>query len=295
MKKLIFTGAGVAIVTPFSADGSVNYKKLEELIDWQIENGTDAIVACGTTGESNTLSDDEHIKVIECAVKRTAGRVPVIGGAGSNDTHHAVELSKEVKRVGADAVMSVTPYYNKTSQRGLISHFTAVADSTDLPVILYNVPSRTGMNILPETYAQLAKHPNIAAAKEANSDMGAVTKTRNLCGDSLYVYSGNDDLIVPILALGGVGVISVMSNILPRQTRDIVALWNAGKHKESADLQIKYINLINLIFADVSPVPIKEMLNIMGKEVGNCRLPLVGVTEELREKLKVAIENIDNN
>ncbi|MCL2014232.1 MAG: 4-hydroxy-tetrahydrodipicolinate synthase [Oscillospiraceae bacterium] len=292
MKKVVFIGAGVAIVTPFAADGSVNYTKLGELIDHQIENGTDAIVASGTTGEASTLNDEEHIGVIEFSVKHTAGRVPVIGGTGSNDTRHAVKLTREAARVGADAILCVTPYYNKTSQNGLIRHYNMVADSTDLPMILYNVPARTGMNITPATYAELSKHPNIVATKEANGDIASVAMTRDLCGDQLHIYSGNDDFIVPALSLGGKGVISVMSNILPKQTRDIIALWNEGKIEESAALQIKYMSLIKLLFADVSPAPVKEALNFMGKDVGQCRMPLTGVSDDLSAKLKTAIEKL---
>ena len=218
MKKTIFTGAGVAIVTPMHDDLSINWELLGELIDYQIDNGTDAIVIVGTTGEASTLTDEEHVKAIRYAVERTAGRVPVVAGTGSNHTDYSLWLSKEAKQAGADGLLLVTPYYNKTSQAGLVRHFLAVADTVDLPVILYNVPSRTGMNIQPKTYLELSKHPNIVAAKEASGNISQIAMIRSLCGDGLDIYSGNDDQIVPILSLGGKGVISVLSNVAPRQT-----------------------------------------------------------------------------
>ncbi|WP_040197631.1 4-hydroxy-tetrahydrodipicolinate synthase [Candidatus Soleaferrea massiliensis] len=279
MKKTIFTGAGVAIVTPFNEDMSVNWEELGRLVDFQIENGTDAIISCGTTGEASTLTDDEHIGVIKYTVDRVAGRVPVIAGTGSNDTAYSMWLSKEAEKVGADALLQVTPYYNKTSQAGLIKHFTTLADATDLPVVLYNVPSRTGMDIKPETYLALSEHPNIVAIKEANGNIASVAKTRSLCGDKLDIYSGNDDQIVPLLSLGGKGVISVLSNVMPRETRDICQLYFDGKTKESADLQIRLMDLIGVLFSDVNPIPVKEAVNLMGYKAGPCRLPLVGMSE----------------
>ena len=225
MKKTIFTGAGVAIVTPMHDDLSINWELLGELIDYQIDNGTDAIVIVGTTGEASTLTDEEHVKAIRYAVERTAGRVPVVAGTGSNHTDYSLWLSKEAKQAGADGLLLVTPYYNKTSQAGLVRHFLAVADTVDLPVILYNVPSRTGMNIQPKTYLELSKHPNIVAAKEASGNISQIAMIRSLCGDGLDIYSGNDDQIVPILSLGGKGVISVLSNVAPRQTHDICQLY----------------------------------------------------------------------
>ncbi|MCL2088233.1 MAG: 4-hydroxy-tetrahydrodipicolinate synthase [Oscillospiraceae bacterium] len=286
MANHIFTGTGVAVVTPFSPDGSVNYNKLRELIEWQIAEGTDAIIACGTTGESSTLTDDEHIKVISCAVEQTSGRIPVIAGAGSNDTDYAVTLAKESKQAGADGLLIVTPYYNKTSQRGLVRHFNIIADSTDLPVILYNVPSRTGVDIKPHTYTELIKHPNIKATKEASGNIAAVAEILSLCGDRLDVYTGNDDCIVPTLSLGGKGCISVLANILPRQTHDICRLFFEGRIQESADLQIKLMNLIKLLFTDVNPIPVKEALDLMGKQTGACRMPLIEADQKLREDLK---------
>lgn len=292
MKKEIFSGAGVAIVTPMHPDGSIHYEKLGQMIDWQIENHTDAIVICGTTGESACMTDQEHIDCIEFAVKHTAGRVPVIAGAGSNDTAYAVQLSKEAKQLGADALLHVTPYYNKTSQKGLIAHFTTIADATDLPIILYNVPSRTGVNIKPETYVQLAKHPNIVAAKEASGNISQVAQIKALCGDDLDLYSGNDDQIVPLLSLGAKGVISVLSNVMPKETHDICALFFEGKVKESAALQLKLLDLINHLFMDVNPIPVKAAMNLMGFDVGECRLPLVSMDDAqigaLRKSMKQA-------
>ncbi len=289
MKRTIFKGAGVAIVTPMFEDFSINYDKLGRLIDWQIENGTDAIVICGTTGEASTFTDEEHVEAIRFAVERTAGRVPVVAGAGSNDTAYARWLCRESKQAGADAVLQVTPYYNKTSQAGLVRHFNALADETDLPVILYNVPSRTGVNIKPATYRELAKHPNIVAVKEANSDIAALARTRDLCGDELQIYSGNDDWIVPALSLGAIGVISVLSNVMPKTTHDICELFFKGDVAASAKLQIDLIGLIDALFIDVNPIPVKEALNLMGLEVGKCRMPLVELSEENRAALRAQL------
>ncbi len=281
--RSIFTGAGVAIVTPMHADGSVNFEKYRELIEWQITNGTDAIITCGTTGESSTLDHKEHVQVMQTAVEQAAGRVPVIAGTGSNDTAYCIELSKEAKALGTDALLLVSPYYNKTSQRGLIAHYTTVADAIDLPIILYNVPSRTGVDIKPQTIAQLAKHPNIVAVKEANGSLSAVAQTASLC--DIDIYSGNDDQIVPMLSLGGKGVISVLSNVMPRQTHDICAKWFAGDVKGSCALQLELLELANAMFSDVNPIPVKEALNLMGWDVGPCRLPLY----EMEEKSKAAL------
>lgn len=285
MKKRIFTGAGVAIVTPMNSDGSVNYNKLKELIDFQIEGGTDAIIVCGTTGESATLDHDEHVKVIKTAVNHINGRVPVIAGTGSNYTNYALELSKESEDLGADGLLMVTPYYNKTSQDGLVEHYTYVADRVNTPIILYNVPSRTGTNIKPETYARLAEHPNIVATKEASGDLSALATTIHLCGDRLDVYSGNDDQIVPILSLGGIGVISVLSNIAPEVPHNICKYYLDGNVEASRKLQIDYIGLISALFCDVNPIPVKEALNILGFEAGPVRLPLVSLSEGNRNRL----------
>ncbi len=285
MKKTIFTGAGVAIITPMNADGSANWEKLKELIDFQIGAGTDAIIVCGTTGESAALTHEEHVQAIETAVRHAAGRVPVIAGTGSNDTRYALELSLEAQKLGVDGLLMVTPYYNKTSQAGLIAHYEYVADRVKTPIILYNVPSRTGVNIKPETYQALAKHPNIAAAKEANGDLAALAQTLYLCGDDLDIYSGNDDQIVPILSLGGKGVISVLSNVAPAVCHQICVNYREGRVKESAALQLQYIGLIQALFADVNPIPVKEAMNLMGMNVGPCRLPLVSMAEQAREAL----------
>ncbi len=286
MKNTIFTGAGVAIVTPMYPDGSVNYNKLGELVDYQIENGTDAIIACGTTGESAVLSHEEHLKVISQAVEAAAGRVPVIAGTGSNDTAYALELSLEAQKLGADALLIVTPYYNKTSQAGLVRHYTYIADNVDLPIIVYNVPSRTGLDVKPQTYYELSKHPNIVAIKEANGNIVAAAQTFDLCGDNIDVYSGNDDQIVPFLALGAKGVISVQSNILPRETHEICERFFNGDIKGSRDLQLKFLKLTNALFSDVNPIPVKAAMNMMGLDVGECRMPLTTMEEGAKEKLR---------
>lgn len=290
MKKTIFTGAGVAIVTPMNPDLSINWELLGTLIDDQIAHGTDAIVIAGTTGEASTMTDEEHVQSIRFAVERTAGRVPVVAGAGSNHTDYALWLSREAKQAGADALLHVTPYYNKTSQAGLVRHFMTLADATDLPVILYNVPSRTGVNIQPKTYQELCKHPNITATKEASGNLSQIAMIRSLCGDELDIYSGNDDQIVPILSLGGKGVISVLSNVAPRQTHDICQLYFDGKVRESADLQIKLLPLINALFCDVNPIPVKEAVCMMGWDAGMCRLPLVELNTEHKALLSREME-----
>lgn len=292
MKKVVFKGAAVALITPMNKDGSVNYEKLKELVEFQINGGTDAIIACGTTGEAATLDIDEHIEVIKKTVEYAAGRVPVIAGAGSNDTAFAVSTVKMAEQVGADALLVVTPYYNKTSQAGLIAHFTAIANSTSLPIILYNVPSRTGTNIKPETYKELSKIENIVATKEASGDLSAVAKIANLCGDDLNLYSGNDDQIVPIMSLGGLGVISVLSNVAPKEAHDICQYALDGDFAASRKLQLEYLPLINALFSDVNPIPVKEALNIMGMEVGECRLPLVKMSDSAREALKAEMAKV---
>lgn len=282
-KQTIFTGSGVAIVTPMKADGSVNYEKYRELIEWQIESGTDAIIACGTTGESSTLTHEEHIGVMRAAVEQAAGRIPVISGTGSNDTAYCIELSQEAEKLGADALLLVTPYYNKTSQRGLVAHYTAVADAVNLPILLYNVPSRTGVDIKPETVAALSKHPNIVAVKEANGNISSAAQVAALC--DIDIYSGNDDQIVPLLSLGGKGVISVMANVEPRRTHDIVAKWMAGDVEGSRALQLELLELASAMFMDVNPIPVKEAMNLMGLDVGECRLPLYGMDDAAKSKL----------
>ncbi|MBQ9906961.1 MAG: 4-hydroxy-tetrahydrodipicolinate synthase [Oscillospiraceae bacterium] len=285
MKPVIFTGAAVALVTPFKVDGSVNYEELARLIDFQIENGTDALVIAGTTGESSTLSEKEHIDVIKFSVEHTKHRVPVIAGTGSNATETAVMLSKEAEEAGADALLLVTPYYNKTSQRGLYVHYKTIADSVKLPIILYNVPSRTGLNIDVETAAKLAEIDNIVAMKDA---VGNITYTANLierCGDKLTVYSGNDDQIVPMMSLGAKGVISVLSNVAPKETHDMTAAALAGDYKTAAALQLKYLKLIHALFIETNPIPVKEAVNQMGFAAGACRLPLYEMADETKAVL----------
>lgn len=289
-KTTIFTGTGVAIVTPMNTDGSVNYEKYRELIEWQIQNGTDAIITCGTTGESSTLNDDEHVEVIRTTVEQTNGRIPVIAGTGSNDTSYCIELSLKAKELGSDALLIVTPYYNKTSQRGLIAHYTAIADDVKMPLIVYNVPSRTGVDIKPETYAKLCSNPYIAGIKEANGNISSIAKTAALCGDSVDIYSGNDDQIVPILSLGGKGVISVLSNIMPAKTSDIAHLWFKGEVKRSCDLQLELIDIATAMFSDVNPIPVKEAMNLMGMNAGPCRLPLCGMDDQGRNALAAVLQ-----
>lgn len=289
MKQTVFKGSGVAIITPMLADGSVNYPVLGALLEQQIAAGTDAVIICGTTGEASALNDAEHLDVIEYACKTVACRLPVIAGTGSNDTRHAIALSTEAKHRGADALLQVTPYYNKTSQTGLIRHFTAVADAVELPVILYNVPSRTGMTIQPETYAELAKHPLIVATKEASGNFSAIAKTAALCGDALAIYSGNDDQILPVLSLGGIGVISVLANVAPKETHDICRLYFEGKQAESLALQLRLLDLTEALFCDVNPIPVKEAMALLGYDVGACRMPLAPLGEANRERLKAAL------
>ena len=284
MKKRIFTGAGTAIITPFK-EGEVDYLKYYELIEFQIKNNIDAIVVCGTTGEASTLTDDEHKRMIDVTVEKVNGRVKVIAGAGSNDTAYAIELSKHCEQAGVDGILHVTPYYNKTTQKGLLKHFFTIADSVTTPIILYNVPARTNIDILPATYKELSKHPNIVAAKEAGGNMKSIIQTRLLCGDDLALYSGNDQDNVPILSVGGVGVISVLSNLLPQETHDMCALYFEGKVRESADLQIKYIDLIDALFCETSPIPVKTAMALMGLDSGELRLPLCEMDEKNKSML----------
>ena len=289
MKKEIFRGAGVAIITPFTEDG-INFPELGRIIEDQIAHGTDAIVITGTTGESATMTDEEHKAAIKFAVDQVKGRIPVIAGTGSNETAYAIQLSKYAEEVGADALLLVTPYYNKCTQKGLIRHFTAVADSVHIPIVLYNVPSRTGVAIQPKTYAELAKHPNIAAVKEASGDFSTMLKTRKLCGDNLVFYSGNDDQIVPILSLGGSGVISVLSNIAPQETHNICQLFFDGKVKEASAKQVEYADLIEALFCEVNPIPVKMAMRLLGYEAGPLRLPLCDMEEAHLEQLKKAMK-----
>lgn len=289
MNNTIFTGAGVAIVTPMNADGSINFDEFGRQIDFQIENGTDAIIVCGTTGEASTMTDDEHRETIRYAVERTAKRIPVIAGTGSNDTAYAIKLSKAAEELGADAVLVVTPYYNKTSQQGLIAHFTAIADSINIPVILYNIPGRTNINISIDTFKTLSQHKNIVAVKEAGGNINYFAKIIEACGDDLDVYSGDDGMIVPVMSIGGKGVISVLSNIMPRETHDLCQLCLDNNFAEAGKRQIEYLDLINNLFIDVNPIPVKEAMNIMGMNAGVCRLPLVRMTEKNIETLRASM------
>ena len=269
----IFTGAGVAIVTPMKENGDVNYEKLGEILEDQIAKGTDAIIICGTTGESSTLTHEEHIDVIKYAIDTVAKRIPVIAGTGSNCTATAIYLSQEAEKAGADALLLVTPYYNKATQKGLIAHYTAIAESVKLPIVLYNVPSRTGCNILPETAVELAKNvENIVAIKEASGNISQIVKLMQLADGCIDLYSGNDDQIVPLMSLGAKGVISVLSNVAPKETHDIVSLYMEGKVQESCALQLRALPLINALFSEVNPIPVKKAMNLMGMGVGPCLL-----------------------
>lgn len=291
MKDIIFKGAGVAIVTPFNENG-INYEELKRLIDFNIDNGTNAIIITGTTGESATLNDKEHKEVIKFTIDYVNKRIPVIAGTGSNDTEYALQLSKYAESVGADGLLLVTPYYNKTSQKGLIEHFTYIADNVNIPIVLYNVPSRTGVNITPDTYFELSKHPRIVAAKEASGDFTAVLRIRYLCGDNLTIYSGNDDQIVPMLSLGSMGVISVLSNVMPKETSDICKLFFEGKVKESSDLQIKLAGLIRALFIEVNPIPVKTAMQLMNFNVGPLRRPLTSMTDSNLNVLKNELQKL---
>ena len=282
----IFKGAGVAIVTPMFEDGSVNYDKLKEILEEQIASETDAIIICGTTGESATMSEKEHSEVIKFAVDTVAKRIPVIAGTGSNCTQTAIELSKQAEEDGADALLLVTPYYNKATQNGLIAHYKAIAESVSLPIILYNVPSRTCCNILPSTAAYLGKNvENIVAIKEASGNISQVAKLKALAGDSLDIYSGNDDQVIPLLSLGGIGVISVLSNVAPKFTHDMVMKYLEGDHETALNMQLEALPLIDALFCEVNPIPVKAAMNLMGKEVGPLRAPLTVMEDAHQQKL----------
>jgi 4-hydroxy-tetrahydrodipicolinate synthase len=283
----IFKGAGVALITPMKENGDVNFDKLGEIIDFQVDNNTDSIIICGTTGEASTLSHEEHIECIRYAVEKTAKRIPVIAGTGSNSTDTAIYLSKEAQKCGADGLLLVSPYYNKATQKGLIIHFTDIAQSVDLPIILYNVPGRTGCNILPETVVKLAKSvDNIIGIKEASGDISQIARLARLAEGELDIYSGNDDQIAPIMALGGLGVISVLSNIAPRQTHDIASAYLDGNQGECTKLQLEALDLINSLFCEVNPIPVKTAMNLMGMNVGPLRKPLSPMEEADIKRLK---------
>lgn len=284
-KKTVFTGAATALVTPFK-NNQVDYDVLGELIEFQINGGIDALVVTGTTGEASTLTDEEHIKVIEYSVQKVNGRVPVVAGTGSNDTAYAIDLSREACAVGADALLLVTPYYNKATPKGLVKNFTATADAVSKPVILYNVPSRTGCNITLPVYSELCKHENIVATKEASGNLSAIAQIAAECGDYLDIYSGNDDQVVPILSLGGKGVISVFSNVMPKEMHDLCAAWFEGDVKKSAEMQLEYLKLMNSLFMEVNPVPVKTACGMMGLCSPEMRLPLCEMEESNEKKLE---------
>ncbi len=286
----IFEGAGVALITPFKENGDVNYDKLAEILEDQITGGTDSIVICGTTGESSTMSHEEHIDVIRFTCERVAGRIPVIAGTGSNCTAEAIHLSQEAEKAGADGLLLVTPYYNKATQNGLIAHYTTVAESVKIPALLYHVPSRTGVTMAPATIVKLCREvPNIVGVKEASNNIAAISTMMSMADGCVDLYSGNDDQIVPLLSLGGKGVISVLSNVAPRQTHDICQSYFDGNVKESAQMQLKAIPLINALFSEVNPIPVKAAMNLMGMEVGPLRLPLTEMEPQNQEKLAAAM------
>lgn len=291
MKHLIFSGAATALATPFDQQGNISWDELEQLVEFQVEGGIDAIVACGTTGEAATMTTEEHTQVIKFIIEKVKGRVPVIAGTGSNDTQFCVELSQEAKTLGADGLLLVTPYYNKTSQKGLIESFNYVADSVKMPCILYNVPSRTGCNIQPATYKELSKNPYIVAVKEANGDISATARTAALCGEDLTIYSGEDNQTLPIMALGGKGVISVFSNALPGKMHELTEYMLKGDLEAARKLNVEYLDLMDGFFLDVNPIPIKEALYQMGLMKSNyCRMPLTTMTEEGKAKLTALLK-----
>ena len=285
MKKVLFKGCGTAIATPFNDEG-VNLNEFEKLLENQIREGVDAIIVCGTTGESATMTMEERLQAIECAVKVSNGRVPIIAGTGSNNTKAVIEMNEKVEKIGVDGLLIVTPFYNKTTQEGLIVHYKTIAEKTKLPIIMYNVPSRTGVNIKPETCFELSKLENIVAVKEASGDLSQIAKIASLCKDNLTIYSGNDDQILPVLSLGGKGVISVLSNVKPKYTHDICYNFFEGKIEEATKMQVEAIPLINALFSEVNPIPVKAALNMLGYDYGVPRLPLIEMTENGKKKLR---------
>ena len=289
----IFTGAGVAIITPFNEDGSINFEEFGKIIEDQIAGHTDAIIVCGTTGEASTMDDDEHLATIKYCVEKVAGRIPVIAGTGSNCTRESINLSKKAEEIGVDGLLCVTPYYNKATQKGLIAHYTAIANAVpETPIIMYNVPSRTGCNIQPATVATLVKNvKNIVGLKAASGDLSQIAKTVSLAGADLELYSGNDDQVLPILSLGGLGVISVLSNVAPKETHDMVMKFMEGDTAGAAKIQIDAIPLINALFCEVNPIPVKTALNLMGMNVGPLRMPLCEMEESNKETLKKALQD----
>ncbi len=286
----LFKGSGVAIVTPFTEDNNVNCDKLAELIEWHIEQGTDAIIACGTTGESPTLSDEEHKTVIACTIETVNKRIPVIAGSGSNDTAYAVQLSRHAEKIGADGLLCITPYYNKPTQKGLIANFTAIADAVTVPIIMYNAPGRTGVNLLPETVAKLAEHKHICGVKEASGNISQVAEIARLVPEDFFLYSGNDDMVVPLMSLGGVGVISVVANIAPKDTHDMAQAFLDGNIKRACELQLTMKPLIDALFCETNPIPVKTAMNLMGLKVGQLRLPLVDMDDRNSDRLKKELQ-----
>lgn len=276
MRKPLFTGSCVALVTPFTENG-VDYAKLEELIEWQIAQGTDAILTCGTTGEASTMPDEEHMAVMKFTIEKTARRVPVMAGTGSNDTKHAILLTQYAESIGADSVLSVTPYYNKTTQEGIVRHFTVIAEHISIPMIVYNVPSRTNLNIAPKTLKRLSEVPNIVGVKECN--LLQTAETRSLVGSDFQIYSGEDGLVIPMLSLGGLGVISVMANLIPADTHAMASAWLNGNQARGLDLQLKTVPLVEALFCEVNPIPVKEAMNRLGMNVGLCRMPLIEMSD----------------
>ena len=283
-KPILFTGSGVALVTPMHPDGRINYEKLEQLVDWHVAEGSDALIVCGTTGEAPTLKMEEHLEAIRVAVSRAAGRIPVIAGTGSNDTAHCIQSCRSAKELGADGLLLVTPYYNKTTQNGLVAHYEAVAAATDLPLILYNVPSRTGLNIQPDTAARMYREiDTVVGLKQASPDLAATGYLASI--SDMPIYSGNDDLTVPMLSLGGVGVITVLGNVVPAVTRDICRLWFAGQTDQSRDLFLQWMDLAQGLFTEVNPIPVKAAMNAMSMEVGGCRMPLCDMSHDAFDKM----------
>ena len=288
----IFKGSGVALITPFNEDMSINYAKLEELIEWHIANNTDALIVAGTTGEASTLPDEEHIELVRRSVEIAKGRIPVIAGSGSNDTVHGIKLSLECERAGADGLLIVTPYYNKTNRQGLINYYLSIADKVNIPIILYNVPGRTGMSIPADVVKELSNHKNIVGLKEASGDISYLAEVARVCGSDFAIYSGNDDIIVPVLSLGGVGVISVLANVMPNETHDIVMSYLEGDVVKSRELQLSLNSLVNSLFLDTNPIPVKTAMNLMNMEVGGLRSPLWEMTPEYVEVLKEEMEKL---
>ncbi|WP_372994910.1 4-hydroxy-tetrahydrodipicolinate synthase [Lutispora sp.] len=284
----LFKGSGVAIVTPFTNEG-VDFDKLGELIEWHISSGTDAIIICGTTGEASTMTDDEKKAAYRFTVKKVAKRIPVIAGTGSNNTKHSIELSKYAESVGCDGLLCVTPYYNKTTQKGLIEHYTAIADSVNIPIIIYNVPGRTGLNVLPDTLKKLSFHKNIAGVKEASGNISQVVEIGTFCNENFAMYSGNDDQVVPLLSVGGIGVISVVANIAPKEMHDMVMSYLDGDIKHAMELQLKIKPLNDALFCEVNPIPVKTAMNLLGHEVGELRLPLTSMSDKNLDFLKNAL------